>query len=105
MSNYAIIETGGKQYRVQDGDTVRVESLALESGSMVELDEVLMLCEDDRIRLGSPHVKGAKVTAEVMGHGKGEKVVVFKYKNKTRYRRRNGHRQRYTDLKVTGISR
>ena len=105
MSNYAIIETGGKQYRVRNGDTVRVESLHLESGSTVELNEVLMVCEDDHISLGSPHVKGAKVTAEVVGHGKGDKIVVFKYKAKTRYRRRNGHRQRYTELKVIGISR
>jgi len=104
LVTYAIVQTGGKQYRVNPGDSLRVESLRSEAGDTVELDEVLMVCEDDQITLGSPHVDGAKVTAEVVGHGRGAKIIVFKYKAKTRYRRRNGHRQGYTDLKVTGIS-
>ena len=104
MATYAIVQTGGKQYRVHPGDTLRVESLPSEAGDTVELDEVLMVCEDDQVTLGTPQVDGAKVTAEVLEHGKGDKIIIFKYKAKTRYRRRNGHRQRYTDLKVTGIS-
>jgi len=104
LSTYAIVRTGGKQYRVEPGDTIRVESLPVEEGDTIELDDVLMLSTEDGVSLGTPRVDGAKVTAEVVGNGKGKKIVIFKYKAKTRYRRRNGHRQRYTDLKVTGIS-
>jgi len=104
LSTYAIVRTGGKQYRVEAGDTIRVESLPAEEGDTVELDDVLMLSTEDGVALGTPRVSGAKVTAEVVGKGKGKKIVIFKYKAKTRYRRRNGHRQLYTDLKVTGIS-
>jgi large subunit ribosomal protein L21 len=104
LSTYAIVRTGGKQYRVSPGDTIRVESLPAEEGDTIELDDVLMLSTEDGLALGTPRVSGAKVTAEVVGKGKGKKIVIFKYKAKTRYRRRNGHRQLYTDLKVTGIS-
>jgi len=104
LATYAIIKSGGKQYRVEPGDTIRVESLPEQTGDTVALSEVLMVSEEGEITLGSPTVPGAKVTAEVLDHGKGKKIVVFKYKAKTRYRRRNGHRQNYTDLKVTGIS-
>ena len=104
MTIYAIVETGGKQYRVQPGDTVRVESLPDQAGDTVELKDVLMVSKEGHVTLGSPTVPGAKVTAEVLDKGKSRKVIVFKYKAKTRYRRRNGHRQPYTDLKVTGIS-
>ena len=103
-STYAIVRTGGKQYRVQPGDTVRVESLPVEEGDTIELDDVLLLSTKDGVSLGTPRVNGAKVTADVVGSGKGKKVVIFKYKAKTRYRRRNGHRQLYTDIKITGIS-
>jgi large subunit ribosomal protein L21 len=104
LLTYAIVRTGGKQYRVEPGDTIRVESLPVEEGDTIELDDVLMLSTEDGVSLGTPRVDGAKVTAEVVGNGKGKKLVIFKYKAKTRYRRRNGHRQLYTDLKVTGIS-
>ncbi len=104
LSTYAIVRTGGKQYRVEPGDTIRVESLPVEEGETIELDDVLMLSTEDGVSLGTPRVSGAKVTAEVVANGKGNKLVIFKYKAKTRYRRRNGHRQLYTDLKVTGIS-
>ena len=104
LSTYAIVRTGGKQYRVEPGDTIRVESLPVEEGETIELDDVLMLSTEDGVSLGTPRVSGAKVTAEVVANGKGKKLVIFKYKAKTRYRRRNGHRQLYTDLKVTGIS-
>ena len=104
MATYAIVQTGGKQYRVEPGDTIRVESLPEQTGDTVALSDVLLVCEEGEVTLGSPTVPGAKVTAEVLDHGRGKKIVVFKYKAKTRYRRRNGHRQRYTELKVTGIS-
>ena len=104
MANYAIFQSGGKQYRVQTGDTVRVESLPYEAGDTVELNDVLLVSSDGEVSVGTPTVPGANVTAEVVGNGKGKKVIVFKYKAKTRYRRKNGHRQLYTALKVTGIS-
>ena len=104
MATYAIVKTGGKQYRVQTGDTIRVEILPNTVGEAVELDEVLLVSEDGKVTLGSPTVPGAAVTTEVLENGRGKKLVIFKYKAKTRYRRRNGHRQGYTDLKVTGIS-
>ena len=101
---YAIIQSGGKQYRVESGDTVRVESLPFEDGDTVDVEDVLLVSKDGNVTVGTPKVPGAKVTAEVVGNGKHKKVVVFKYKSKTRYRRKNGHRQNYTDLKITGIS-
>ena len=104
MATYAVVESGGKQYRVAEGDTIRVESIDESDGGQVEIGDVRMISRDGEVVLGSPTVEGASVTAEVMGHGKGRKVVVFKYKSKVRYRRRKGHRQQYTDLKVTGIS-
>ena len=104
MTDYAIVQTGGKQYRVQPGDTVRVESLSGDEGDTVELDDVLLVSRDGDVTVGSPTVPGARVTTEVVGQGKGKKVIVFKYKAKTRYRRKNGHRQHYTELKVVGIS-
>ena len=104
MDGYAIIQTGGKQYRVQEGDVSRVESISADVNDEIRLDDVRMVCRAGDVTLGSPTVSGAKVTAQVIGSGLGEKVVVFKYKSKTRYRRRKGHRQSYTDLKVTDIS-
>ena len=101
---YAIVETGGKQYRVQTGDTIRVESIDSDDGDLIELNDVLMVSNAEGVALGTPKVGGAVVTAQVVGNGKGNKTVVFKYKRKTRYRRRRGHRQQYTDLKVTSIS-
>ena len=100
---YAIIDTGGKQYRVQPGDTVRVELLPAEVGSMVELGRVLAVGVDDQVRVGRPTVEGARVLAEVQEHGRAEKIVVFKYKSKVRYRRKQGHRQSYTQLAVKEI--
>ena len=104
MDGYAIIQTGGKQYRVQEGEVIRVDSISADENDEMRLDDVRMVCRAGDVTLGSPTVSGAKVTAQVIGSGLGEKVVVFKYKSKTRYRRRKGHRQSYTDLKVTDIS-
>lgn len=104
MATYAIVQTGGKQYRVHTGDTFRVETLPGDEGDLIELEDVRMVSEDGDVKLGTPSIAGAKVTAEIIGNGRGKKVIVFKYKAKTRYRRKNGHRQNYTDLRVTDIS-
>ena len=100
---YAIIKTGGKQYRVKQGDVLDVELLALDVGSIAEFDEVLAVSENGQVNFGSPTLSGAKVTAEVQSHYKDRKVIVFKYKSKTRYRRKLGHRQNYTRLLIQGI--
>ena len=103
MEDYAIVKTGGKQYRVRSGDVIRVESLPGYRGDVVELTDVVLVSVDDTITVGSPTVPGAKVVTELVDRGKGKKVIVFKFKAKTRYHRKNGHRQLYTDLKVTDI--
>jgi len=101
---YAVIETGGKQYRVQPGDTLLVERLRAPVGSQVELDRVLMVAPDSGPPLvGRPLVAGARVRARVVAQEKGRKVIVFKFKAKTRYRRKQGHRQRYTRLAIEEI--
>jgi len=100
---YAIIETGGKQYRVQEGDTLKVELLDAEAGQTVEIDKVLMVNKDGQVKVGNPFVAGAKVTVKVKEHGKGKKIVVFKYKPKKNYRRKQGHRQPYTEVVVEKI--
>lgn len=101
---YAIIRTGGHQYRVQPGDTIEVERLEAETGSQVELGEVLMVSNDSGVQVGSPLVEGAKVVATVLRQGKGEKLIVFKYKPKKRYRRKTGHRQSLTTLSIKEIN-
>lgn len=101
---YAVIEAGGKQYRVNEGLRIRVEKCDAEVGSLVSLDKVLLLGKDDGAVLGSPFVSGASVTAKVTGHGKEDKVIVFKYRRKKNYRRFRGHRQQYTDLTVESIN-
>jgi len=101
---YAIVETGGKQYRVRPGDTVAVERLTGEPGDSLDLDQVLLVAGDgDPARVGSPGVDGAVVRAEVVEHIRGEKIIVFRYKSKVRYRRKTGHRQSLTRLRITDI--
>lgn len=100
---YAIIETGGKQYRVQQGDVIYVEKLDLKTDTAVEFD-VLLLGGEDSVKIGRPVVEGAKVQAKVAGQVKGEKIIVFKYKSKKNYRRKQGHRQPYTKLEITAIN-
>lgn len=100
---YAIVETGGKQYKVSPGQTIDVERLAAEEGSTIELERVLLVADGDRVTVGKPTIEGAKVVAEVIGEGKGEKVIVFKYKPKVHYRRKTGHRQIYTRLAIKEI--
>jgi large subunit ribosomal protein L21 len=104
MTGYAIIKTGGKQYRVRQGDTVNVEKLNGEIGDSVTLSEVLMTSLEGSLQVGSPVVENATVAAEITDHGRGEKLTVFKYKNKTRSRVKKGHRQQYTSLLIQGIS-
>ena len=100
---YAVIETGGKQYRVQEGDSLRVELLDAEVGSRVELDKVLMVSNGAEVKIGQPYVADAKVTLKVEEHGKGKKIVVFKFKSKKGYRKKQGHRQPYTKVTVEKI--
>lgn len=100
---YAIVETGGKQYRVAEGDVITVERLGAGEGEEVVLDRVLLVAGSDGIKVGTPVVEGAKVRATVTGVGKHRKILVFKYKPKKNYRRRYGHRQPYTQLKITKI--
>jgi large subunit ribosomal protein L21 len=100
---YAIIETGGKQYRVNPGQTIDVERLDVAEGNTVELDRVLLIVDGERVIVGTPTVDGAKVVATSQGEGRGEKVIVFKYKSKVRYRKKTGHRQPYTRLVIDKI--
>ena len=100
---YAIIETGGKQYKVTEGQTIDVERLDVDVGGTVELDRVLLIADGDNITSGKPVIEGARVLATVSKIGRGKKVIVFKYKSKTRYRRKNGHRQSFTTLSIDKI--
>ena len=99
---YAVIRTGGKQYRVSEGDKVRVEKLTGEVGEYLKFPEVLML-GGDKVAVGTPLVKGAEVTAQIVAQGRGKKIIVYKIKRRKTYRRKAGHRQAYTELQVTGI--
>ena len=101
---YAVIKTGGKQYRVQEGDIIRVEKLDVEEGSVVQFGEVLALSNDDGLKVGAPVVDGAVVEANVLSQGKAKKIIVFKYKAKKNYRKKQGHRQPYTQVQITKIS-
>ncbi len=100
---YAIIETGGKQYRVTPGQVIDVERLDVTSGDTIEIDRVLMITEGDKVTVGKPIVDGAKVIATSQGESKGKKIIVFKYKPKVRYRRKTGHRQFHTRLVIDKI--
>lgn len=101
---FAVIKTGGKQYKVQPGQTVEVELLPFAPGSDVELDQVLLIATDSQTMVGQPIVAGASVMTTVARQGRGEKIIVFKYKSKKRYRRTTGHRQNYTYLTVKDIT-
>lgn len=101
----AIIRTGGKQYRVSEGDKLNVETLAAEAGGSVEFPEVLMLTEGENVEVGTPLVEGARVTAKVLEHGRGEKIVIVKFRRRKNYRRTQGHRQNYTRVEITGVAR
>lgn len=100
---YAVIETGGKQYRVTEGDVIRVEKLPAEEGANVEFDKVLAVGEGAGLKVGAPYVNGGKVTAVVQGLVKGEKLKIVKFRRRKHYEKITGHRQHYTELKITGI--
>ncbi len=100
---YAIIETGGKQFRVEEGSKLRVDSLAAEVGGVVTIDKVLLL-GGGKLSIGAPYVENAKVTAEVLEHGRGEKIMVFKKWRRNDSRRMQGHRQNFTTIKITSIN-
>ncbi|MDD5946101.1 MAG: 50S ribosomal protein L21 [Clostridia bacterium] len=101
---YAIIETGGKQYKVSEGDVIRVEKLAVEAGADYAFDKVLVVSGDNGVSVGAPYVEGAKVAATVIGDGKEKKVVIYKYKSKKGFHKKKGHRQPYTMLKINSIA-
>ena len=101
---YAIIRTGGKQFRAEPGKTLRIPSVQLEPGESLTFDEVLLGADGDTVKVGAPVVSGAAVTAEVLRHGRGEKIVIFKHKRRKNYRRKQGHRQGFTEVRVSDIT-
>ena len=101
---YAVIKTGGKQYRVASGAKLKVEQIAAEVGSEIVLDQVLMFADGDNVSLGTPLVNGASVKAKVVSHGRGDKVHIFKMRRRKHYRKHQGHRQGYTELKIDSIA-
>jgi large subunit ribosomal protein L21 len=101
---YAIFRTGGKQFRAEPGATLRIPSLAAEPGDTITFDEVLLGANDGDFKVGAPLVSGAAITAEVVKHGKGEKIIIFKHKRRKNYRRKLGHRQKYTEVRVSEIN-
>ena len=105
VSMYAIIETGGKQYRVMEGDTVHVEKLNIEQGQTVKLESIIAVSDENGVVIGAPYVAGATVEATVVEHGKGAKVVIYKFKRKKDYRKKQGHRQPFTALKIEKIAK
>jgi len=100
----AVIKTGGKQYIVSPGQKIRIEKLDVAEGKEVVLSEVLVLEKQNKVEIGAPLVEGAKVTGKVLRQGKGKKVIVFKYKSKTRYKKRKGHRQPFSEVEITKIA-
>ena len=101
---YAVIATGGKQYRVENGGVLRIEKLTAELGTTVEFDQVLLVADGDKITVGTPLLKGSKVSATVEAHGKGDKVSIVKFRRRKHYMRMKGHRQQYTQVRVTSIN-
>lgn len=100
---YAVFATGGKQYRASEGDVLRVEKLEAEEGASVDFDRVLMVADGDDVKVGTPVLEGGRVTAEVQSHGRGEKIRIIKFRRRKHYRKTQGHRQAYTEIRVTGI--
>ncbi|SDH85718.1 MULTISPECIES: 50S ribosomal protein L21 [unclassified Nitrosomonas] len=101
---YAVIKTGGKQYRVEVGNKLKIEQLAVEAGSDLVIDRVLMVSEGENISVGKPFLDSAKVSATVIGHGRHDKIRIFKMRRRKHYQKHQGHRQNYTEIQITGIS-
>jgi large subunit ribosomal protein L21 len=101
---YAVFQSGGKQHRVAEGQTVRLEKIEIAPGETVEFDNVLMVSNDDDVKIGTPYVNGSKVTAEVVTHGRGDKIKVVKFRRRKHSRKQMGHRQWFTEVKITNIS-
>lgn len=101
---YAVIETGGKQHRVEEGEVLKLEKLEAATGDKVDFDKVLMVGEGESVKIGTPYVSGSKVTAEVLSQGKGKKINIIKFNRRKHYRKQQGHRQWFTEVKITGIS-
>ncbi len=101
---YAVIKSGGKQYRVQEGQTLKLEKLEVATGESLDFDQVLLVADGDDVKVGAPLVEGAKVSAEIVSHGRGEKVRIIKFRRRKHSMRRQGHRQWFTEVKITGIS-
>ena len=101
---YAVIATGGKQYKVSEGDVIRIETLAAAENEEVVFDKVLLVADGDNVNIGAPYIEGGKVSATVNGHGRGKKIEIIKFKRRKHHRKQMGHRQNYTEVKSTGIS-
>jgi len=100
---YAVIQSGGKQHRVTEGEVVRLEKLEQETGKTFQFDKILMVADGEDIKIGAPYVKGAKVSAEVVAHGRGKKVNIIKFKRRKHHMKRQGHRQWFTEVKIKSI--
>ena len=101
---YAVIVSGGKQHRVEEGETLKLEKLNIEVGANVDFDRVLLVVNGEDVRIGAPVVEGAKVSAEIVSHGRGKKVRIMKFKRRKHHMKQMGHRQWFTEVKITGIS-
>ena len=101
---HAVVKTGGKQYRVRTGETLKVEKLELNLGDSVDFDQVLLVSQGEELKIGAPVVEGAKVTAEVVAHGRGDKITIVKFHRRKHHRKQMGHRQWFTQIKITDIS-
>lgn len=101
---YAVIKSGGKQYRVQEGQTLKLEKLEIPTGETIDFEEVLLIGNDDDVKIGAPMLEGAKVSAEIVAHGRGDKVTIIKFRRRKHSMKRQGHRQWFTEVKITGIS-
>lgn len=101
---YAVFQSGGKQHRVSEGQTIRLEKLDIATGETIEFDQVLMIANGEEINIGAPLVDGGKIKAEIIAHGRGEKIKIVKFRRRKHYRKQQGHRQWFTDVKITGIS-
>lgn len=101
---YAVVKTGGKQYKVAQGEYLKVEKLEGNEGDSIELDQVLMIADGDKLKIGTPTIDGSKVTATIKSHGRGKKVEIMKFRRRKHHQKRTGHRQYYTEIEITSIN-